>query len=105
MLLDQHQLAHRLFNTILHNGDLYDIQILLLKSSRVHIDLNELEYDGQSLVHLCCLYNRLDLLQLLVECGRCDVLVMNRDGWLPLHVAVYLGHMNIVVYLLDSMNI
>jgi ankyrin repeat protein len=101
MIFDRHQFAHRLFNTILHNGDIYDIKILLLKSSRINIDLNCLEYNGQSLIHLCCFYNRLDLLKLFIEIGNCDMLTMNRDGWLPLHIAVYLGHMNIVLYLLE----
>jgi ankyrin repeat protein len=102
MILDHHQFAHRLFNSILQNEDIYDIKILLLKSYRINIDLNCLEYNGQSLVHLCCLYNRLDLLKLFVEFGNCDILAMNHDGWLPLHIAVYLGHMNIVLYLLKS---
>ena len=102
MILDHQQFAHRLFNSILHNEDIYDIKILLFKSYRINIDLNCLEYNGQSLVHLCCLYNRLDLLKLFVESGNCDVLIMNHDGWLPLHIAVYLGHMNIVLYLLES---
>jgi ankyrin repeat protein len=104
MILDHHQFAHRLFNSILHKQDIYDIKILLLKSSRININLNCLEYNGQSLVHLCCLHNRLDVLKLFVEYGNCDVLVMNHDGWLPLHIAAYLGHMNIVLYLLNQIN-
>jgi len=105
MILDHHQFAHRLFNTILQNGDIYDIEILLLKFCRMNnMDLNCLEYNGQSLVHLCCLYNRLDLLKFFVEFGKCDILIMNHDGWLPLHIAIYLGHMNIVLYLLESIK-
>ena len=105
MILDRHQLAHRLINTILRHADLDQLEILLRKSSRLQIDLNDFEYDGQSLLHLCCLHNRLDLMKLLVESGQCDVFLLNRDGWLPIHLAVYLGHMNIVVYLLQSMKI
>jgi ankyrin repeat protein len=103
MILDRHQFARRLFNTILQNGDTYDIKILLLKFYQ-NIDLNRLKYNGQSLVHLCCLYNRLDLLKFFVEFGKCDILIMNHDGWLPLHIAIYLGHMNIVLYLLESIK-
>jgi ankyrin repeat protein len=99
MILDHHQLAYRLFNIIRHHGDIYDIKKLLYKMSR--IDLNSIKYDGQSLVHLCCFYNRLDLLKLFIEHGNCDILISNRDGWLPLHIAVYLGHMDIVYYLLQ----
>jgi ankyrin repeat protein len=102
MILDHHQFVHRLFNTILQNGDIYDIKILLLMNK---IDLNCLEYNGQSLVHLCCLHNRLDLLKFFVEFGHCDLLTMNHDGWLPLHIAVYLGHVNIVLYLLECLKI
>ncbi|UJR36483.1 hypothetical protein I4U23_029206 [Adineta vaga] len=56
-------------------------------------------------VHFCCLYNRLDLLKLFVEDGECDILMNNADGWLPLHIAVYLGYMDIVDYLLECMKI
>ncbi|CAF1469144.1 unnamed protein product, partial [Rotaria sordida] len=90
--------AYRLFNIIQSNGDIYEIKKLLLKISQ--INLNYLKYDGQSLVHLCCLYNRLDLLKLFVEYGNCNLFISNRDGWLPLHIAVYLGYMDIVYYLL-----
>ncbi|CAF1238560.1 unnamed protein product, partial [Rotaria sordida] len=89
---------YRLFNIIQSNGDIYEIKKLLLKISQ--INLNYLKYDGQSLVHLCCLYNRLDLLKLFVEYGNCNLFISNRDGWLPLHIAVYLGYMDIVYYLL-----
>ena len=105
MILDHHQFAHRLFEKVLHHADIYDIKLLLFKSSRMNIDLNCLEYNGQSLVHLCCLYNRLDLLKLFIEYGKCDLLTTNRDGWLPLHIAVYLGHMDIVLYLLEYIKI
>ncbi|CAM4978011.1 unnamed protein product [Rotaria socialis] len=104
MILDHHQFAHRLFYFILHDGNIYDIKMLLLKSSRININLNYLEYNGQSLVHLCCLYNRLDLLKIFVNLGHCDILMMNRDGWLPLHIAVYLGYMDIVLYLLECLK-
>ena len=104
MIFDHDQFAHRLFHTIVHNGNLYDIEILLLKAYRININLNYLEYHGQSLVHLCCLYNRLDLLKLFVEFGQCDILTMNRDGWLPLHIAIYLGYMDIVLYLLECIQ-
>lgn len=105
MIFDCHQLARRLLNTILYNENLDDIKLLILKSSRFNINLNYLEYHGQSLVHLCCLYNRLDLLKFFVEFGQCDTSTMNRDGWLPIHIAIYLGYMNIVSYLLESIKL
>lgn len=99
MILDNHQFASRLFNTIFYNEDIPSIKLLLLKSSRTN--LNYLKYNGQSLVHLCCLYNRLDLLKFLVEFGHCDISIVNNDGWLPIHIASYLGYMDIVLYLLE----
>ena len=102
MILDGHQFAFRLLHIIQHNGDIYDIKKLLFQISK--INLNYFKYDGQSLVHLCCLYNRLDLLKLFVEYGKCDLLIINRDGWLPLHIAVYLGYMDIVYYLIECME-
>ena len=103
MILDHHQCAHRLLNIIRSNGNIYHIKKLLRNISQ--INLNYLNYDGQSLVHLCCLYNRLDLLKLFVEYGNCEILISNRDGWLPLHIAVYLGYMDIVYYLLQYMKL
>ena len=104
MILDQTQFACRLFHSIQHGGDLYDIEHLLRKVARTSIDLNQLACDGQALVHVCCLHNRLDLLKLFVECAQCDALLVNRDGWLPLHIAVYLGHGEIVRYLIEAMK-
>ena len=100
MILDQHQFAFRLLHIIRHNEDIYDNKKLLFHISTMN--LSRFKYDGQSLAHLCCLHNRLDLLKLLVEYGNCDVLLSNRDGWLPLHIAVYLGYMDIVYYLLHQ---
>ena len=99
MILDRPQLASRLFHLIQSNGSIFDIHKLLRKASP--LNLNYLTCDGQSLVHVCCLHNRLDLLKVLVEDGACDVLMGNADGWLPLHIAVYLGYMDIVCYLLQ----
>ena len=99
MILDRHQCTRRLFHIIQHNGNIYDIKKLLRHISQTN--LNYLNDDGQSLVHLCCLYNRLDLLKVFMEYGECDLLLNNRDGWLPLHIAVYLGYTDIVYYLLQ----
>lgn len=102
MILDQHQFTSRLFHIIQSNGNLLDIYKLLRQLPS--LNLNYLTYHGQSLVHFCCLYNRLDVLKLFVEYGECDILVNNADGWLPLHIAVYLGYMDIVYYLLQCMK-
>jgi ankyrin repeat protein len=102
MILDHHQFAYRLLNIIRSNGDIFHIKKLLRNISQ--LNLNYLNYDGQSLVHLCCLYNRLDLLKLFVEYCHCDIFHNNDDGWLPLHIAVYLGYIDIVDYLIQSMK-
>lgn len=100
MILDHHQFTSRLFHTIQSNGNIKDILNLLHKISQ--INLNYLRYHGQTLVHFCCLYNRLDLLKLFVEYGDCDILINNHDGWLPLHIAIHLGYMDIVYYLIEE---
>ncbi|UJR36482.1 hypothetical protein I4U23_029205 [Adineta vaga] len=99
MILDHHQFTSRLFHIVQFNGNILDIHKLLRQLPS--LNLNYLTYHGQSLVHFCCLYNRLDLLKLFVEDGECDILMNNADGWLPLHIAVYLGYMDIVDYLLE----
>ena len=102
MILDHHQMSERLLHLILQQADLEQIEVLLRKSST--FDYNRLRYDGQSLIHLCCLYNRLDLLKCLINSGQCDLFLVNRDGWLPIHLAIYLGHRRLVRYLLELMT-
>ena len=102
MILDHHQFTSRLFHFIQSNANIYDIHKLLRQLPT--LNLNYLTYHGQSLVHFCCLHNRLDVLKVFVEVGECDIWMHNADGWLPLHIAVYLGYMDIVCYLLRCMK-
>lgn len=102
MILDDDQFSARLMHLIFHQADFDEIEVLLRKSSSMNF--TDLEYDGQSLVHLCCLYNRLDLLKCLIDSGQCNLYLRNRDGWLPIHLAIYLGHRRLVQYLLERMK-
>lgn len=99
MILDDEQCIARLATSLINAADIQRIENLLRKLS--NSNLNRLIWNGQSLIHLCCLYNRLDALELFVEYGQCDVHQLNNDGWLPLHIAVYLGHTHIVQYLIQ----
>ena len=100
MIFNIDQGIHRFYRSISNKEHLSVIENLLRKMTDV--DLNSFHWNGQPLVHLCCLYNRLDVLELLVDTGRCDATTFNQDGWLPIHIAVYLGHMDIVQYLVRT---
>jgi len=103
MILDQHTLAHRLYKLIVEQANIIDIQHLIYKCQRLNMNWNSFDYHGQSLIHLCCLYNRLDLIQFFVQYANCDLCRTNHDGWLPLHIAIYLGYMDIVLFLFKNM--
>lgn len=100
MIFNIEQGIERFYRSIVNDDHFKVFEHLLRNMS--NIDLNSYQFNGQSLVHLCCLHNRLDILQYLVEQNQCDLMISNQDGWLPIHIAAYLGHMDIVQYLVRS---
>lgn len=74
-----------------------------LKSTSYLVNLNYLDKDGQTPLHLACLLGNLSICKLLVEAGASQS-IKNKDGWFPIHIASYLGHIDIVMFLLDERN-
>lgn len=70
-------------------------------SSQYLANLNYLDKDGQTPLHLACLVGSVAICRLLMEAGASQA-IKNRDGWFPIHLASYLGHVDIVVHLLDD---
>lgn len=70
-------------------------------SDRLH-NLNYVDRNGQTPLHLSCGVGNLSIVKLLVESGGANQHIKNQDGWFPIHVASFYGHYDIVMYLLGD---
>ncbi|XP_057982000.1 uncharacterized protein LOC131167277 [Malania oleifera] len=66
-------------------------------------DIDEPVEDGDTALHLACLYGKLPCVQLLLERGAC-LEAKDEDGAIPLHDACAGGYIDIVRLLLSSAN-
>ena len=73
----------------------------ILETTNGKININLFDTEGQTALHQSCLNGNFELVKLLVEFGA-DVKLANRDGWNALHIAVYGGHQDIVLYLISA---
>lgn len=65
------------------------------------IDLNSVNYQGQTALHLAASLGRIEALQFLVSIGS-EVDVTDHEGWTPLHYAANEGHADAVEYFLNN---
>ncbi|KAL0391071.1 UNVERIFIED_CONTAM: hypothetical protein Scaly_0464200 [Sesamum calycinum] len=63
------------------------------------INLNSVNSQGQTAVHLAAIQGQVEALQFLVSIGS-EVDVTDRDGWTPLHYAAHEGHIETSEFLL-----
>lgn len=67
------------------------------------MDINAVAQSGNSLVHLCVTFQRLDLLQLLHKFyPTLNLNLRNQQDAAPLHLAIIFDDVNIARYLLQS---
>ncbi|GAB2227037.1 hypothetical protein Droror1_Dr00008836 [Drosera rotundifolia] len=78
-----------------------DVDALRLALDNLNGSINEPVEDGDTLLHLSCLYGKFPCVQLLIERGA-DIEVKDEDGAIPLHDACAGGYYNIVELLLNS---
>ena len=79
-----------------------NIQILKRLLDNVNfINLNYVDKEGQTPLHRSCRLGNLKIVELLCEHGASQMII-NRDGWFPIHLAAYYGHIHIVSYLLKQ---
>jgi len=79
-----------------------NIQILKQLLGNVNfINLNYVDKEGQTPLHRSCRLGNLKIVELLCEYGASQMII-NRDGWFPIHLAAYYGHIHIVSYLLKQ---
>lgn len=63
------------------------------------VNINTINEEGDTLLHYFIKDGKIQSVKLLVEFGA-DANLANRDGWPPMHVATFLGHRDIMLYLL-----
>ena len=72
-------------------------------SPSTFINLNFLDRDGQTPIHLACKTGNLDIVKLLVKHGASQN-IKNNQGWFPIHLATYHGHYDILKFLINEDN-
>ncbi|KAL1550234.1 protein VAPYRIN-LIKE-like [Salvia divinorum] len=69
--------------------------------SYVDLDLNAVDMQGSTALHIAALNGNVEAIQFLISVGA-DVDVTDHDGWTPLHFAAENGHLDVVERLLDQ---
>ena len=73
----------------------------LLETMHGTINVNLYDTEGQTALHQSCEDGNFELVKLLVKFGA-DVKLANRDGWNALHIAAFMGHQDIALYLISA---
>lgn len=95
------------FLEAVRTGNVYQLHRLLNETNdsdsggQNQVDVNGYNVDGQTALHQCCLSGNLELVKLLIKFGA-DIRLTNRDGWSALHLAVWKGHRDIALYLVNA---
>lgn len=75
-------------------------QLRLLLNTNL-VNLNYVDKEGQTLLHRSCQLGHTTIVEVLCEFGASQH-IKNLEGWFPIHLAAYYGHMDIVYYLLKQ---
>lgn len=67
------------------------------------IDLNSIDSQGRTPLHIAAIHGHVEVTQFLVSVGS-DTDMLDSQGWTPLHFAAYQGHVEAVVILLNHSN-
>jgi ankyrin repeat protein len=78
-----------------------DLTCLAKIMSKENFNLNYIDKNGQSPLHMCCAVGNLDMIRILIDNGA-SINLINRDGFYPIHIASYYGFADIVGYLIDA---
>lgn len=88
-------------SSAIRSNDLSRLEAVLHPEDRLPwINLNYLDKEGQTPLHQACIVGSTAICKMLVEAGASQAL-KNAHGWYPIHLASYLGHVDVVVYLLE----
>ncbi|XP_009792343.1 protein VAPYRIN-LIKE-like [Nicotiana sylvestris] len=67
------------------------------------IDLNSVDSQGRTAIHIAAIYGHVEVLQFLISVGS-DPDMLDSQGWTPLHFAANQGHVEAVDFLLKHSN-
>ena len=85
-----------MLNEAILKSNLKQIKAILSK----YMNLNYIDSKtGQTPLHVSCKSGNIAITKLLVENGACQN-IQNNNGWFPIHIASYYGHMEICSYLI-----
>src|SRR3990167_3245876 len=66
-------------------------------------DLNAVDYKGDSLLHVCCIFTNLEIIRMLLYgSSKIDVNIRNKEGQTPLHIGVFENELEFVKELLSA---
>lgn len=88
---------------LLTAAELGDTDLIRQALANLNGSVNEAGEDGDTALHLACLYGHLNCVQILLEAGA-SVDVKDEDGAIPLHDACAGGYMEIVKVLLTAVQ-
>ncbi len=77
--------------------------ISLNENGNNFVNVNYICSDGQTLLHKACKAGNLSMCRVLVENGASQN-IKNKQGWFPIHLASYHGHLDVVLFLLNDNN-
>ena len=86
-------------NEAIRSKDLKKLSYLLTANERVNLNYLD-STDGQTPLHKSCTTGCLTITKLLVEYGACKS-IQNSEGWFPIHLASFYGHMDVVMFFLS----
>ena len=90
------------FVKAVRRGDSRNLKRILSRYSQL-IQINRLTTDGQTALTQSCLDGNLEVAKVLVAHGA-NVDLTNRDGFSPLHVACFIGRMDLLNFLMNASN-
>ncbi|CAN4093151.1 unnamed protein product [Withania somnifera] len=67
------------------------------------IDLNSIDSQGRTSLHIAAIHGHVEVIQFLVSVGS-DTDMLDSEGWTPLHFAAHQGHVEAVGFLLNHSN-
>ena len=96
------KLQRQFHNLVGLASDAAEVEDFLARNSS-HVDVDRFNEEGRTAFQQCCVEGNLDLAKILVKYGA-NSRLSTRDGFSPFHLAVYAGHLKIMMYIMQLTN-